>query len=84
VAAGAAARLAGPAAAAVHAAVQATTLLAAATSAAWQARHILAPSVFAPRFVFEAAFCASGAAGGAVAECWLGWRRRRTAGVKRK
>jgi len=64
--AGAAARLAGKGngVEVMATAARTITLSSAALSAAWHARHILAPSVFAPRFMFELAFYASAEIGG--------------------
>lgn len=67
VVAGAAARAAGPQAQASAAAARTLTLAGACLSAAAHARHILAPAVFAPRFVFELAFYVSAEVGGWLA-----------------
>jgi len=65
-AAGAAARLEGPRVAAAARAAGSVLLAGAAAAAAAHARHILAPSVFAPRFLFELAFYVATWVGGAA------------------
>ena len=64
--AGAAARLAGRQADAAARAARSILLAGLALSAALHARHILAPSVFAPRFLFELAFYVASWVGGHV------------------